>query len=356
MVATILANGISLARIVVPKALLHQTGQLLHSRLGGLLGRSLCHVPFSRRTSTKESHIKLYASLHRDALKSAGVMLCLPEHSLSFMLSGLQRLFDNEVPQASQMLKTQHWLKSCCRDVLDESDYTLAVRTQLIYPSGSQLSVDGHPHRWQITQSVLALVDAHLYNLSVSFPYSIEVYRRPMGGFPLIFFLRSDVEDELIRRLISDICQGCRGILPIESMDQRTRVAVKEFLSNGKIGSASLDRIKNICPDQPHIRQIVYLLRGLLVHRILLLTLKKRWNVQYGLHPQRDPIAVPYHAKGVPSEQSEWGHSDGKFCSFRTRYFSCPAPGCLPKNSMLLLRSTSFGRVYSSRRKSITLK
>jgi hypothetical protein len=41
-----------------------------------------------------------------------------------------------------------------------------------------------------------------------------------------------------------------------------------------------------------------------------LLTLKKRYNVQYGLHPNRDPIAVPYHAKGVPSDQAEWGHPD----------------------------------------------
>ena len=42
----------------------------------------------------------------------------------------------------------------------------------------------------------------------------------------------------------------------------------------------------------------------------MLLTLKKRWNVQYGLHPGRDPLAVPFHAKGVPSEQAEWGHPD----------------------------------------------
>lgn len=38
--------------------------------------------------------------------------------------------------------------------------------------------------------------------------------------------------------------------------------------------------------------------------------MKKRWNVQYGLHPGRDPIAVPFHAKGVPSDQAEWGHPD----------------------------------------------
>ncbi|KAI9824011.1 MAG: hypothetical protein M1826_007544 [Phylliscum demangeonii] len=58
------------------------------------------------------------------------------------------------------------------------------------------------------------------------------------------------------------------------------------------------------------MKQIVYLLRGLLVHRLLLLALKKRWNVQYGLHPQRDPIAVPFNAKGVPSDDAEWGQPD----------------------------------------------
>ena len=63
-------------------------------------------------------------------------------------------------------------------------------------------------------------------------------------------------------------------------------------------------------PDKPAVKQDIYLLRGLLVHRILLLALKKRWNVQYGLHPNRDSIAVPFHAKGVPSEQAEWGHPD----------------------------------------------
>lgn len=55
---------------------------------------------------------------------------------------------------------------------------------------------------------------------------------------------------------------------------------------------------------------MVYLLRGFLMHGILPLCLKKRWNVQYRLHPGRDPVAVPFHAKGIPSEQAEWGHPD----------------------------------------------
>ncbi|EHK99950.1 hypothetical protein M7I_4031 [Glarea lozoyensis 74030] len=94
-----------------------------------------------------------------------------------------------------------------------------AIKTQLIYPSGAQKAVDGHPSRWEIAQ---------------------------------------------------------------------------EFSEGGHF---------------PHKKEI-HLLRGLLVEGILVTALKKRWNVQYGLHRARDPIAVPYHAKGTPSEQAEWGHPD----------------------------------------------
>ncbi|KAK6953357.1 hypothetical protein Daesc_005660 [Daldinia eschscholtzii] len=310
MVALLLADSKNLVRVSVPKALLHQTAQLLHGRLGGLVGREISHVPFSRKTPTKEDHIKLFHRLHRDIQRKRGVMLCLPEHQMSFMLSGLQRVLDQRIPEASMMIRVQRWLQSCARDVLDESDHTLAVKTQLIYPSGSQMSVDGHPHRWLIIEQILALMDMHLYDIAACFPHSIEVVRRPHGGFPFVFFLRPDVEEEMIKRLKYDVCRGTRGILPIDTLDAIDRLAIKEFLSGGKVRPSSLDRISHLCPDRPHIRQIVYLLRGLFVHRILIMALKKRYGVQYGLHPSRDPVAVPFHAKGVPSEQSEFGHVD----------------------------------------------
>ncbi|KAH7327815.1 hypothetical protein B0I35DRAFT_465989 [Stachybotrys elegans] len=312
MVAAALADKKRLVRVVVPKALMQQTAQILMSRLGRILNRQIRHVPFSRRTDTAEHTIRSYAAIHQDMRGSAGIMLCQPEHNLSFMLSGLQKLLDNQVPQAKSMLKFQASLEKTCRDILDESDYTLAVRTQLIYPSGSQMTVDGHPHRWQIVQSMLRLIDAQMMSLAPTFRNSVEVVRRPGGGFPLIFFLRQDVEDELVRRVTNDICQGLGGILPMNSttLTQKQRVAVKDFISWPKPRTQSVTAIRTMCPDQPSIRSAVYLLRGLLVNRILMMTLKKRWNVQYGLHPQRDPIAVPFHAKGVPSEQSEWGHPD----------------------------------------------
>ncbi|KAM0427773.1 hypothetical protein ACHAPT_007229 [Fusarium lateritium] len=312
MAAAALANRKQLVRVIVPKALLQQTAQLLQARLGGILGRSIRHVPFSRRTPTTEKNIRAFLSIHKEMLKSAGVMICQPEHNMSFMLSGQQRLLDEKPLQAGPMIKVQEWLTKVSRDILDESDYTLAVRTQLIYPSGSQMTVDGHPHRWLVAEAVLRLVDGHLIGLPYDFPHSISVMRRNGGGFPFVFFLRQDVEDELVRRLTKDICEGAGGILPLaeQAMAAKDRVAVKDFITSARPRSASIDRVRGLCPDKPSLRQTVYLLRGLLVNRILMMTLKKRWNVEYGLHPRRDPIAVPFHAKGVPSDQSEWGHPD----------------------------------------------
>ena len=217
---------------------------------------------------------------------------------------------DGKTEEAKPMIRFQRTLERYCRDILDESDYTLAVRTQLIYPSGSQTTVDGHPHRWQIPEALLLLVDMQLWGLREAFPQSIEVIRRPEGGFPLLYFLRQDVEDELLRRLTKDILSGLGGILPVDSLNQAERVAIKDFISAPKPRDRSIEVVQALCPDNLGIRQTVYLLRGLLVNRILMMSLKKRWNVQYGLHPNRDPISVPFTAKGVPSEQSEWGHAD----------------------------------------------
>ncbi|KAI9765661.1 MAG: hypothetical protein M1840_007218 [Geoglossum simile] len=310
MVAAVLADGKKLSRLIVPKALLLQTAQILQSRLGGLLGREIKHIPFSRKTSTKPATVKVYHDIHQDMLNSFGIILALPEHTLSFMLSGLQRLSDSRIREATQMVKVQSWIMQMCRDVLDECDYTLAVKTQLIYPSGTQLTVDGHPHRWETAQALLNLVEGHLRNLQHEFPHSIELVKRTAVGFPVVHFLRRDVEDALVVRLVDDICNGRTSILPTGDRTKDDRHAIRLFISEEKVDPEVVKWVARMFSDKPTATKNLFLLRGLLVHRILLLCLKKRWNVHYGLHPNRDPIAVPFHAKGVPSEQAEWGHPD----------------------------------------------
>lgn len=233
----------------------------------------------------------------------------LPENMMSFRLSGLQRLSDGLVPEASHMIKVQNWLNTNARDIMDAVDYILAIRTQLVFPSGTQKSVDGHPFRWEVIEAVLKQVDLHLYNLEKAFPNSIEVFRRQNGGFPVVFFLRNDVENELVFRIVEDVFRGRGSILP-DDYSKTDRLAIKKFISEPKPSTLVVKHIQQMLPNKPVVRQIAHLLRGILVHRILLMTLKKRWNVQYGLAPEHDPIAVPYQAKGTPSAQAEWGHPD----------------------------------------------
>lgn len=309
MVATVIADKLRLARIIVPKALLLQTAQLLQGRIGGLLGRRVMHIPFSRKTPTERDVIRLFLDMHKEILASSGVVVALPEHIMSFQLSGIQRLSDARIPEATTMINIQSFLAQKSRDVLDECDFTLAVKTQLIYPSGSQTTVDGHPHRWEVAEVMLRLVEGHLWNLQKDFPQSIEVVRRPQGGFPLVYFLRGDVEEALVTRLVGDILRGQTSLIPGDCT-KSDRQAIKHFISDPVVRPQIVERVSQLFPDNPAVQQKLYLVRGLLMHRILLLTLKKRWNVEYGMNPNRDPIAVPFHAKGVPSDQAEWGHPD----------------------------------------------
>ncbi len=311
MIAAMLADKKQLFRVIVPKPLLLQMAQLLQARLGGLLGRAVKHVPFSRRSSTSKDNIMAYLDLHRESLKAQGIVLALPEHLLSFKLSGLQRLSSGAVEEAAFMMRVQSWLTSKSRDVLDECDYSLAVKTQLVYPSGAQRMVDGHPHRWKVVQAVLKLVKGTVEQLHLEFPRSIEVTAPGSSGrFPAIHFSQDRVKDALIERVTESVCRGEGGLLPINDCTNAELEAVADLLNKRRFTKEEMLKVSDLFRTRQAARQAVLILRGLLVYRILLMALTKRWNVQYGLHPRRDPVAVPYQAKGVPSEQAEFGHPD----------------------------------------------
>jgi len=56
---------------------------------------------------------------------------------------------------------------------------------------------------------------------------------------------------------------------------------------------------------------ILYLLRGLIAHNIILFSLKeKRWKVDYGPDQNRSLLAVPYRAKDSPARKAEFSHPD----------------------------------------------
>lgn len=310
MVVAQLADKKNLVRVVVPRPLLLQTAQLLQARLGGLIGRKVKHVPFSRRSSTAIEDLEAYRDLHLRMLREGGTLLTLPEHMLSFQLSGLQELSNGHIQQATSMVRFQEWLMKNCRNILDECDHMLAVKTQLIYPSGAQTMVDGHPARWKIVQDVLKLIKGHLGALRREFPKNIEVIERSRGTFPTIFLLTPQVKDALVQRLADSVVRGEGGILPMDGCSLHEVASVNSFLREAQFPKATALRIAGVFKANADTRQRLLLLRGLCVHKILLLGLSKRWNVQYGIDIRRDPIAVPYKAKGIASDQAEFGHPD----------------------------------------------
>ena len=310
MIVAYLADAKNLVRVVVPKPLLLQAAQLLQGRLGGLIGRRVSHVPFSRRSSSSLENIEAYHKLHKDVLISRGFMLTLPEHILSFQLSGLQELCSGHCEQAEFMIRVHAWLKAKCRDILDESDHMLAVKTQLIYPSGAQNIIDGQPFRWTVVQALLKLMRSLLPGLRKDFPRSIEVIERSPGSFPTVYLLNQGVRDALLHRLTDSVMKGDGSVLPVNSCSKDELESVRIFLSNSRISNAEAAKVTAVFKSETDVRHQLLSLRGLLVHRILQLGLSKRWNVQYGIHPGRDSVAVPFRSKGIPSEQAEFGHPD----------------------------------------------
>jgi hypothetical protein len=71
---------------------------------------------------------------------------------------------------------------------VDESDFSLAVKTQLIYQNGSRLPLDCHPYRWTIAHFLLDLAKEQLEDTQQEFPASFELVDLANDYFPFIHF------------------------------------------------------------------------------------------------------------------------------------------------------------------------
>ncbi|KAH8712054.1 hypothetical protein GQ44DRAFT_752359 [Phaeosphaeriaceae sp. PMI808] len=315
MVAAELADKKHLARILVPRQLLPSTATLLKARLGGLVGRDVQHLPYSRRTNPSKTVTRAYFDIQNQARKTATIFLGAPEHIMSFKLCGLQHLSDGRLEEAEPMIKIQGWLNENARDIVDESDFVFSPRTALCFPSGNQTIVDGHPYRWRVIEALLKLVESNIPSLQCEVPGSIEIVNRPNGGFPFIFFLQRNAEEQLLSRIVTQIL-GAHSEL----------AAIGDFISNVRPSEDTVQFVKST----------IHLLRGLI-----------RWNVQYGVDPRRDPIAVPFNAKGVPSDQSEWGHPDVAILfTVLAHYYSGLSLEQVRQSLALVARSDDPARAY----------
>ncbi|KAH9056899.1 hypothetical protein EDB87DRAFT_1833454 [Lactarius vividus] len=316
LVATTLADGSNLVRIVTLKPLSNQMYQLLLSRLSDLAGRRIFYVPFSRNLEMSASVVQSISTLYRRCAKEGGVLVVQPEHLLSQKLMCIDTLLasDDEREKhsiANEIKALQGWLAKVSRDVLDESDEILHVRYQLVYTAGEQMPVEDHPNRWSTTQQVFSQLRVHAAWLHASFPQTFEL-DQTQKGFPAMRILHQKVSQQISLLIAEDALGGALSTLPLAVLSPLVQEATRRFIIQKAVSVEDHRLIRSHC-SRTSLWSGILLLRGLLVdgEGILSYVLKeRRWRVDYGLDPSRTLLAVPYRAKDVPSLRAEFSHPD----------------------------------------------
>ena len=310
-VAVAIANKSQVARVVVLKPLLKQTIDTFQRRLGGLVDRRLCLIPFSRKPDIQVSEVNKIKTLHKECMSGGDVLITLPEHILSFKLQGVDRFIAGEDEVASALLRTQDFLENSCRDVFDESDELFDPMSQLIYSMGAQRMMDGQPDRWRDMQAIFGLIKEAVPRLTDAFPGEIEYTARTPSSFPSIRFLNPDRASSLLEDVRDQVIETFLSDLNVAGLPATIEAAVRDYVRVSNVSVETndllLDYFKDHCSAQKRLNHF----RGLFASGILLHLLQdKRWTVNYGLHPERCMLAVPYTRKGVPAPNAEFGHPD----------------------------------------------
>ncbi|KAF8122530.1 hypothetical protein EV363DRAFT_1554095 [Boletus edulis] len=363
--ATALADGNQLVRVVVPKALIPQTLQLLTDRLSWLVNKPVYHMTFSRNDAFAAGvdleRMHEFMSKCRD---ECGIIVTQPEDILSLKLACVEtQLLENGIGlnpapidqkrgfeyvlnalkdwplesvqrwhrehemlrksqrfekakgsgQVGALMKIQRFLETHARDILDESDDVLRPQFQLIYSTGYQHPLEGSPDRWVIAQQVLGLLKRHARLLSTPDSYTIQCDGGSSGSFPHIHILQAEGGEQLISLIAQDVLDGRLSTLAGFNSDLGLRGAIRKFMLSKDIHPDTFKVVEKYARQSTNWGSLL-LLRGLLAHNILLFALtQRRWRVDYGLDPTFPPrtmLAIPYRAKDVPAKMAEFGHPD----------------------------------------------
>lgn len=315
IIAAHLANGSRLVRVIVTKPQAKELHRILVTKLGGWLGKRVYYMPFSRSLRLTANDCISLDSIYRDCMKSGGVLLAQPEHILSQKLIGIECLLSRREEVGRVLLDTQRFLDRNTRDIVDESDENFSVKFELIYTMGTQRPIELSPDRWILIQKVLSLMARIVPQIQKSFPDSIEVNYHAEGCFPKTRILRQDALDSLLSQLSHEICNVGLPGFPVVHQQRSTRDAVLKYISTALLSPEQMTSVEQCSSFYTELTKgPLLLLRGLIAEGILgFIFEQKRWRVNYGLAPIRQPatrLAVPYRAKDSPTPRSEFSHVD----------------------------------------------
>lgn len=207
IVAAALADGTRLIRVIVAKPQSKQMFQMLIAKLGGLLGRRIYHMPFSRALRLQVSQADAIGKIYRDCMVNRGILLVQPQQILSLKLMGLECLATGNESVGRSLLETQHFFDTQSRDIVDESDENFSVKFELVYTIGTQRPIELSPERWTIIQTVLDLVAHFALDVKRDLPLSVQIDDRWLGRYPRLRILHPDAHEVILKRTADHICR-----------------------------------------------------------------------------------------------------------------------------------------------------
>ncbi|PPJ51579.1 hypothetical protein CBER1_09871 [Cercospora berteroae] len=312
MVAAALANGEQLVRVIVGKAQSKQMAQVLISKLGGIIGRRIYYLPYSRALKLRKAGAQAVFELCQECMREGGVLLVQPEHLLSFKLTSTENYIAGNEDAGETFLRTQEFFDQTSRDIIDESDENLSVKFELVYTMGLPGPIEGSSDRWSIIHQILGLVQKHAPTIGNARSGAVECIKGAAGGFLRTRLLDETAGEQLIQCVADDICENGLHELPAAA-DLCTRAAIRSFIGSEDPSPSAVEAVRRSSFWSKEYKTALLLVRGLLAGGILDFVLRtKRWRVHYGLASRvpRMRLAVPYRAKDNPTPRSEFSHPD----------------------------------------------
>ncbi|XP_065673116.1 uncharacterized protein LOC124819357 isoform X2 [Hydra vulgaris] len=315
LLAISLATSKHVVRVNVLRPLLNTNFELLSDKLGGLLNKRVYILPCSRDLNMNPSKI---LRVYRKCLFGRGIMLTTPEYRLSLNLKTFEHC-RKKSRNAKKLYRLRCWIQKHVRDILDEADEILNVKYQVIYTIDKQLLVDGGELRWIISQAVLKLVNKFIENMFKKYGENyIEFYvdNTRYDSFSRIRFISSNknMYEELCCLIVDSILNNEVPEVSIATkIKQRDKELAKLFITSNDISDLESNKyLSKLFKKNTFLKEKLLVLRGLLLFEVLHMALQKRWRVNFGvsLSKTSSKMAVPYRAKDVASERTEFGHPD----------------------------------------------
>lgn len=125
--------------------------------------------------------------------------------------------------------------------------------------------------------------------------------------------------DELKNSLANDFLDGHLDIQFPSDLDASKKDELKKILTERDIQPHAFDIVRQLLPRD---QNLIMILSGLLRHEVLKMALTKRWRVNYGVDPKgARKMAIPFKAKDVAAEMTEFGHPDVAICLTQLSYY-----------------------------------